>query len=57
MPHQVLYNLCNRLLELALHKYKISAKEEIQDCLRRIHVWRPESLKDIIEKYLFLNSL
>ena len=44
--------LIARLLEIAIHKYGPCIKEDIENCLRRIHVWRPDSLADIIDKYL-----
>jgi len=36
-----------RLLQIAVQKFGIENKKDVENCLDRIHVWRPENLNDI----------
>ncbi len=39
-----------RLLDIAVYKYEVATEEKIRGCLEKIHVWRPQNLKEIIDK-------
>ncbi|XP_057379404.1 DNA repair protein RAD51 homolog 2-like [Daphnia carinata] len=47
----------SRLLDIAVHKYGIATEKDIQSSLNRIHLWRPLSLKEIIDKLISIEVL
>lgn len=46
----ILVNFFYRLLEIAIHKFNLSENDQLLTCMNQIHVWRPHSLKDIMER-------
>lgn len=39
-----------RLLQIGINKFQLDNKADMEKCLNRIHVWRPENLNEISEK-------
>jgi len=40
----------SRLLQIAVHKFGIKNETDVESCLNRIHVWRPENLNTITKE-------
>ncbi|KZS09300.1 Meiotic recombination protein DMC1/LIM15 [Daphnia magna] len=47
----------SRLLDIAIHKYGIAMEQKIKSSLNRIHLWRPCSLKEIVDKLISIEVL
>lgn len=36
---------------IAIYRYQVESENNLKAALNKIHVWRPDSLKDLMERY------